>query len=250
MFIILLWSIVDARCQSPFDIRIDHYKVETIHDLVINTRRPHFSWKIPLLNKVSRRNIQQTAYQVQLQSIKLTERDNLFEWDSGYVLSSESIHVPYQEQNDLLPSTFYRFRVRVWITNSEESTEWTEWTEWIRFRTAIFNLHEYLTENSTALWIGSTRINMNELRKEFIVPNKSPVKLAIVYISGLGYCELYLNGNNVDPSRKLDPGWTSYEIRTLVTTFDLTPNITVRFFFRKIFCLFFFRLVSMLSEFD
>jgi alpha-L-rhamnosidase len=229
MFIILVWSIVDVRCQSLFDIRIDHYKVETIRDLVINTPRPHFSWKIPLLNKVSQRNIQQTAYQIQLQSIKLTQRDNLFEWDSGRVLSSESIHVPYQGESDLLPSTFYRFRVRVWITNSEESTEWTEW---IRFRTAIFNLHEYLTENSTALWIGSTRINMNELRKEFTVPNKSPVKSAIVYISGLGYCELYLNGNNVDPSRKLDPGWTSYEIRTLVTTFDLTPNITVRFFFR------------------
>ena len=52
---------------------------------------------------------------------------------------------------------------------------------------------------------------MNELRKEFIVPNTSPIKSAIVYISGIGYYELYLNGNKVDPSRKLDPGWTTYE---------------------------------------
>ncbi len=58
MFIILLCSIVDASWQSPFDIRIDHYKVETIGDLVINTPRPRFSWKIPLLNKASQRNIQ------------------------------------------------------------------------------------------------------------------------------------------------------------------------------------------------
>jgi alpha-L-rhamnosidase len=69
---------------------------------------------------------------------------------------------------------------------------------------------------------------MNELRKEFNVPNTSPVKSAIVYITGIGYYEFYLNGKNVDPSRKLDPGWTAYEKRTLLASFDVTPNITVR----------------------
>jgi alpha-L-rhamnosidase len=85
-----------------------------------------------------------------------------------------------------------------------------------------------LTENTTALWIGSTKINMNELRKEFTVPNTSPIKSAIVYITGIGYYELYVNGKRVDPSRKLDPGWTDYEIRTLIVSYDLTGNITVR----------------------
>jgi alpha-L-rhamnosidase len=72
---------------------------------------------------------------------------------------------------------------------------------------------------------------MNELRKEFMVPNASPIKSAIAYISGIGYYELYLNGHKVDPSRKLDPGWTSYEKRTLVASYDLTSNITVRISF-------------------
>jgi hypothetical protein len=49
---------------------------------------------------------------------------------------------------------------------------------------------------------------MNELRKEFTVPNTSHIKSAIVYISGIGYDELYLNGERVDPSRTLDPGFT------------------------------------------
>jgi hypothetical protein len=61
-----------------------------------------------------------------------------------------------------------------------------------------------------------------------MVPTKSPIKSAIVFISGLGYYEFYLNGNNVDPSRKLDPGWTTFEKRTLLATFDVTANITVR----------------------
>jgi alpha-L-rhamnosidase len=151
------------------------------------------------------------------------------------IISSQSIHVSYQGQDDLFPSRYYRCRVRVWITNSEESSEWTDW---ILFRTAIFNLHEYLTKNSTALWIGSTKLNMNELRKEFTVPNTNSIKSAIAYISGVGYYQLYINGNQVDPTRKLDPGWTTYELRTLLLSFDLTPNITVRkalFFFVKVY---------------
>ena len=234
----LLSLAVDAGYSSLFDVRIDHYKVDTTRELVVNKPRPRFSWKISVPNDSSQRNIQQTAYQIQLQSIKITERDHPFEWDSGRVQTSQSIHVSYEGQLDLFPSTYYRFRVRVWITNSEDSTEWTEW---IRFRTPIFNLHQYLTENSTALWIGSTKMNMNELRKEFTIPNTSPVRAAIVYICGIGYYELYLNGKKVDPSRKLDPGWTSYEVRTLVASFDLTSNITVRFilylFFSDLFLL-------------
>ncbi len=225
LLVVFLWSISDARLSSPFDIRIDRHKVDTTRDLIINTPRPRFSWKISVSNNILQRNIQQRAYQIQLESIKLTERDHFYQWDSQQIISSQSIHVPYTGDADLLPSTYYRLRLRVWTTDSEESSEWTHW---IQFRTPIFNLHEYLTKNVDPIWIGSTKINMNELRKEFEVPNTSPLKSAIVYISGIGYYELYLNGKNVDPSRKLDPGWTTFERRTLLASFDVTPNITVR----------------------
>jgi alpha-L-rhamnosidase len=177
----------------------------------------------------SQRDVQQTAYQMQLESIKISQRSISFEWDSERVQSSQSIHVPYSGETDLSPSTYYRFRVRVWTTC--DSTVSSEWTDWIRFRTPIFNLHQYLTENIGALWIGSRKINMNELRKEFIVPNTSPIVSAIVYVTGIGYYELYVNGERVDPSRKLDPGWTSYKMRVLLASFDLTANITVQAIF-------------------
>lgn len=89
LFIILLLSIVDARLSSPFDIRIDYHKVDTTHDLIINTPRPKFSWKIPISNNVLQRNIEQTTYQIQLQSIKLTDKDNSYEWDSRQIFSSQ-----------------------------------------------------------------------------------------------------------------------------------------------------------------
>ncbi len=222
LFVFLLWPIINTHSLSPFDVRIDHYKVDTTQDLIINTPRPRFSWKIRVSDGISQRNVRQMAYQMQLQSTKLSSNEKQFHWDSKQVVSSESIHVPYTGHRDLLPSTYYRFRLRVWITNSEEASEW------IQFRTPIFNLHEYITNNADLLWIGSTKINMNELRKEFLVSNTSAIKSAIVYISGLGYYEFYLNGKKVDPTRKLDPGWTTYEKRTLLASFDVTTNITVR----------------------
>ncbi len=129
--------------------------------------------------------------------------------------------------------------MRVWTTNSEESSEWTKW---IQFRTPLFQLHECMTNNADLLWIGSTKINMNELRKEFHVPHLTiNIKSAIVYMTGLGYYEFYLNGNKVDPSRKLDPGWTTYEKRTLIVSFDVTAEIKVRHVFslkRLFICIF------------
>ena len=224
-FLLLLCSTVDARSPSPIDIRIDHYKAAIVHDLIINTPRPRFSWKLAFSKDTTQRNVQQTAYQVQLEPTRVPEDDSSWKWDSARVSSSQSIHVPYSGQHDLLPATNYRLRLRVWTTLSKEASEWTDW---IRFRTSIFHLHEYLTTNVDLLWIGSTQINMNELRKEFLVPNTSPVRSATVYIAGIGYYELYINGFNVDPTRKLDPGWTTYEARTLLASFDLTTNITVK----------------------
>jgi len=231
---------VATHPSCPFDVRVDHHKVDTTRDLVINTPRPRFSWKLPVMNNILHQNIEQIAYQIQLESTKLSERDKQFQWDSEQVVSSQSIHVPYTGHTDLLPSTC--FRLRIWTTNSDEPSEWTNW---IQFRTSVFNLHEYITNNANLLWIGSTKLYMNELRKEFNVPNTSPIKSAIVYICGLGYYEFYLNGNKVDPSRKLNPRWTTYEKHILIASFDVTANITVRyvFFFQKIIYLHLYRSV-------
>ncbi|CAF4188391.1 unnamed protein product [Rotaria sordida] len=216
VYITAIYSVVIItahRLPPPFDIRIDYYKVETTKDLVINTPRPRLSWKLPISNE---RNVQQTGYQIQIQS-------DTDKWDSGRIDSSQSIHVPYINKNDLKPSTHYQIRLRIWTTLSNQASSWTDW---IRFRTSIYNLHEYIMQhNNEVYWIGSTQIYMNELRKEFNVPNDSPIRTAIAFISGIGYYELYVNGQSVDASRKLDPGWTTYEKRTLFVSYDLKPTI-------------------------
>ena len=217
--IVLCTLSINVVCQLttvPYDIRIDQYKIETINDLVINTARPRFSWKL-FTSKVER-NVKQIAYQIQLKS-----RVNNF--DSRKILSNQSIHVLCPNMNDLESGTFYQMRIRIWTTQSNRPSPWTDW---IRFRTSLFNIHSLIVnKNDSLIWIGSTQIPMNEFRKEFEITNLTSILSSIVYISGVGYYELFVNGKRVDTSRKLDPGWTVYEKRTLVVTYDLTSTIKV-----------------------
>ncbi|CAF2633920.1 unnamed protein product [Rotaria sp. Silwood2] len=204
------------RLSASYDVRIDYYKAETTKDLVINKGQPRFSWKLPL---TSQRNVQQIAYQLQILS------QNVLLRDSGRINSSQSIHVPYPYERDLEELTHYHVRLRLWSSVSEAATPWTSW---IPFRTSIYNFHQYLMDyNDEVFWIGSTQIYMNELRKEFSVPDTSPIRSATVFISGIGYYEMYLNGDSIDPNRKLDPGWTTYQKRTLFVSYDVTSKIKV-----------------------
>lgn len=48
-----------------------------------------------------------------------------------------------------------------------------------------------------------------------------PIKRARAYVTGLGYCELHLNGQKVG-DRVLDPAYTSFGKRVLYSTYDIT----------------------------
>jgi len=60
------------------------------------------------------------------------------------------------------------------------------------------------------------------LRKEFEIGRK--VKRARVYISGLGWYELYINGRKVG-DHVLDPATSDYHKRTLYVTYDVTDRL-------------------------
>lgn len=196
---------------TPYDLRLDYRASSTVDDLVLYTPSPKFTWKLPVIVK------KQDAYQLQIQS-ELKDR-----WDSGWIRTNDADHRFSNEKNGFQPWTRYWFRLRV---SSENQT--SAWTEWIRFRTVTCHLHQYLMEmNDRVFWIGSNQIGMNELRKEFQLDSKSTIRTAIVLISGIGYYELLINGRAVDPTRKLDPAWTTYERRTLFVTFDVTSFVQV-----------------------
>ncbi|MDH7480629.1 MAG: family 78 glycoside hydrolase catalytic domain [Armatimonadota bacterium] len=59
-------------------------------------------------------------------------------------------------------------------------------------------------------------------RREFELPK--PVKWARAYVTGLGYCELHLNGRKVG-DRVLDPAYTVFDKRVLYSTYDVTEML-------------------------
>ncbi len=61
------------------------------------------------------------------------------------------------------------------------------------------------------------------LRREFSL--SKPVASARVHVAGLGYGELYANGERVGDA-VLDPGWTDYDERVLFRTHDLTDHLS------------------------
>ena len=51
------------------------------------------------------------------------------------------------------------------------------------------------------------------------------VSSATLALSGVGYHRLHVNGQQVDPSRHLDPGWTTYQRRTYYISLDITKYL-------------------------
>ena len=195
----------------PHHVRIQHMDVTTHSDIVIDTHTPHFSWRLAdeydddghLI-----RGVKQVGYHM---SVHHWVADQLI-WDSGRVHSSLSSHILYQGP-PFTSDTRYTVTIKYYTTKHESQSYVAH------FRTALFSLADW-----TGQWIGSDEINMNQLRT---VANLKPISIqsATAFISGIGYYHLYIEGQLIDPSRRLDVGWTTYQQRTLYTSYDLTQII-------------------------
>ncbi|CAF1293205.1 unnamed protein product [Adineta ricciae] len=193
----------------PCHVRIQHVDVDTHSDVVIDTYKPHFSWQ--LTDEYDNeghliKGIQQIGYHILVHSITTGQ----LMWDSGYVQSSLSTHIHYA--GSLFTSdTRYSLTMR-YFTVGHESQWYTA-----RFRTALFSFNDWKGQ-----WIGNNDINMNQLRTVIKRQSSSMIRSATAYISGIGYYQLYIEGQLIDPSRRLDVGWTTYQQRTLYVSYDLT----------------------------
>src|ERR1017187_192033 len=172
----------------------------------IDVLRPRLSW---LLNS-DRRGEKQTAYQV----VVTTTQDEL--WDSSKVASDQSIQVEYAGK-PLSSRQACQWKVRVWDKDGKPSA-WSKPATWM--------MGLLKQEDWQAKWIGSPSAELVApaplLRKTFTVAQS--VKRAIVYVTGLGFYELHLNGGKVD-DHEMDPGFTRYDRRVLYATHDVTPQI-------------------------
>jgi len=189
-----------------------------VNPLGIDTPRPRFSWVL----ESHHRGQAQSAYQVLVASSEDRLEANVGDkWDSGKVVSDQSANVAY-EGSLLTSSETCWWKVRVWDADDNASP----WSGPATFEMGLLNGSDW-----DGKWIAaSVGISSPLLRKEFVLDRE--VRRARVHIAGLGYYEMYVNGDKVG-DHVLDPGQTYYNndqpfdlgSRVLYVTYDVTDQL-------------------------
>lgn len=186
--------------------------------IVLDIPDPRFYW---LPNHMDR-GISQTAYRI----IVNNTLTNTQVWDSQLVTSNSSTHIVYGG-TPLVSDTKYSWAV-MWVDSNGVSSDWSTINY---FGTGFLTQAEW----SGADWIGCPLHtgddvpNYNQLRAEFGIGAAAGITVtqARMYITAVGYYSVRVNGNDAPqwPNYNrpiLDPGWTTYEVRSLYNAYDLT----------------------------
>lgn len=187
---------------SPAITYPEHLLCEYLKNpLGIGTPLPRLSWEF----KPLRRGASQTAWRIAAASEKEAVLSGLNDlWDSGRMESAQSIHIEYGGKPLAGGKTVW-WRVMAW---DDEGTA-TGWSQPACFETGLLDDKEWHGE-----WIAAPEnISSPMLRREFTLSDKL-IKRARIYVSGLGYSELYINGTR-SGDRVLDPAWTDYDHREM-----------------------------------
>ena len=182
-----------------------------INPLGIDVAQPRFGWVL----ESHGRGQEQTAYRILVaSSLRKLRADVGDKWDSGKVDSDRSVNIPYQGKV-LSSGEQCWWKVRVWDKNGKAGA----YTEPVTFEMGLLKQTDWQGE-----WIGADKkIASPLLRKEFEIAKD--VKQARVYISGLGWYELYVNGRRVS-DHVLDPAMTNYRKHVSYVTHDVTDMLT------------------------
>ncbi len=211
--------VVTAGSHSFAALTVTGLKAEYRTDpLGLDTPQPRLGWVL----ESDQRDQLQTAYQVLVASSpeKLARNEGDL-WDSGKVTSRDSVSVVY-DGKPLHSGQRVYWTVRAWDRQGRPSS----FSAPARWEMALL-----APEDWRAAWITrkpGAPIPEEKLfddhpaplfRKEFALEKK--ITRARIYVSGLGYYELHLNGQRVG-DHVLDPGWTTYSKRVLYSTYDVT----------------------------
>ena len=214
---------------------VERLRCENRDDPVgMDAAQPRFSWWL----QSTARGQYQTGYRVLVASSRDLLRQGRGDlWDSGKVGSDRSIAVTYGGQ-PLRSGQAGWWKVQAWDRDGKP----TAWSEPARFITGKLKPEDWQGQ-----WIGADQdlkpgagdarqevgaaihatANVGHrpvyLRKEIDVTK--PVRRAMVYFSGLGFSELYLDGQKVG-DYVIGPSFTTYNKRVHYLAFDVTDRFT------------------------
>ena len=193
-------SVSGPRCESASN------------PLGVDALNPHLSW----LLTSSQRGQKQTAYQILVASDEdKLRRGQADIWDSGKVASDQSNQVLYQGPT-LASRGRYYWKVRAWGKDGAAGP----YSDIAYWEMALLSPNEWKAEwiGHTGGWLGRALYFRSD------VTIRKTVRRARIYVSGLGYYELRLNGQKVG-DHVLDPGFTDYSKRVLYATYDVASQL-------------------------
>lgn len=181
--------------------------------LGIDEPAPRFTWEY----ESEQVDFMQKYYRIRVASSPDALAENLPDiWDSGKVKSDRARAV--YEGKPLSAHTRYYWDVQVWDQKGRLCKPET---------VTYFETAKMIGEDWNASWI------TDQFDKEYrpapifrtTIELKKMLRSARIYISGLGYYELFINGARIGRNR-LDPAYTHFDKRILYNTYDVTENLT------------------------
>jgi len=217
--------------DAPQHLRIN----DAVHPVGVDDVAPVLSWR---LARSPERDQGQSAYQVLIATdAELLVGGRADIWVSGRAASTRSACAGYQGPALRSVGTYW-WKVRVWDRDGRP----TSWSEPASFGTGLLDADDWRAE-----WIGRGPCReprlpherfssdfeqyLDEvevdgrctlLRREF-APAKS-IRSARVFVSGLGFYELYVNGRKIGDQVN-GPARTEYRHRVLYDAFDITDAV-------------------------
>lgn len=210
-FALLIYGLVSFGKINPTKLICEYLPNPSVVDVV----QPRLGW-INMADK-DERGQTQTAWQIRVAtSATMLEHADL--WDSQKVTSDQSNRVVYAGKQ-LQSRMECWWQVRVWDKDGKVSG----WSEPAKWQMGILHPSEWKAKWIGAPWQGeealpkpkkSNATQLDQLpppapmfRKEFKIEKK--VAKAVAFVTGLGYFELYLNGQKVGED-VLVPNQTNY----------------------------------------
>ena len=205
-----------------------HLRCEYLQDPIgIDTTRPRLSWIL----RHSERGQKPSAYQIIVSSAARRAAGGVGDcWDSGRITTDRHVHIVYGGKK-LESRKRYYWRVRWWDKNGRPSAysktslfemglldkldwqaRWISLKKPVRFRSRGTVLQGKFRGDYVQTWA-------IYLKKEFRAGRG--LERARVYVCGLGFYEMSLNGQKVG-DHVLDPAQTDYAKTALYSTFDIT----------------------------